>query len=169
MNEEQPAHLKSIADAIGEAAGARWVPVTFDDYEHVDGPFFHGTRTEFAIGDELTPGHASNYHDGRVANHVYFAALLEPAIWGAELAVALGGGTPRERVYIVEPTGPFEDDPNVTNKKFPGNVTESYRTRHPMRIVGEMERWEGHPPEILRGMLDNIAKLRADGLDVIED
>jgi rifampin ADP-ribosylating transferase len=69
----------------------------------------------------------------------------------------------------VEPTGPFEDDPNVTDKKFPGNVTQSYRTRHPMRIVGEVERWEGHPPEILQGMLHSIAKLRADGLDVIED
>ena len=114
-------------------------PVTFDSYEHVDGPFFHGTKTEFSIGDELVPGHGSNYHEGRVANHVYFAALLEPAIWGAEVAVALGGGTGEARIYIVEPTGPFEDDPNVTNKKFPGNVTQSYRARHPMRIVGEVE------------------------------
>ena len=95
--------------------------------------------------------------------------MLEPAIWGAELAVALGDGSGRERIYVVEPTGPFEDDPNVTDKKFPGNVTQSYRTRHPMRIIDEVETWEGHPPEILQGMLDNIARLRADGLDVIED
>ena len=168
-NEQQPAHLKSIAEAIAEADHTEHEPVTFDSCEHVDGPFFHGTKTEFAIGDELVPGHGSNYHQGRVANHIYFAALLEPAIWGAELAVALSGGTGRERIYIVEPTGPFEDDPNVTNKKFPGNVTQSYRTRHPMRIVGEVESWEGHPPETVQDMLDNIAKLRADGLDVIED
>jgi rifampin ADP-ribosylating transferase len=168
-NEQQPAHLKSIADAIGEADGAAWAPVTFDNHEHVDGPFFHGTKTDFEIGDELIAGCGSNYHEGRVANHVYFAALLEPAIWGAELAVALGNGTGQARIYIVEPTGPFEDDPNVTNKKFPGNVTQSYRTRHPMRIVGEVEDWNGHPPEILQGMLDSVAKLRAEGHDVIED
>ena len=168
-NAQQPARTKSIADAIAAVDDTDYVPVTFDSCEHVHGPFFHGTKAEFAIGDELVPGHGSNYHEGRVANHVYFAALLEPAIWGAELAVALSGGTGRERIYIVEPTGPFEDDPNVTNKRFPGNVTQSYRTRNPMRIVGEVESWEGHPPETVQGMLDSIARLRADGLDVIED
>jgi Rifampin ADP-ribosyl transferase len=168
-NEQQPAHMKSIAEATAEADRTEHVPVTFASCEHVEGPFFHGTKIELAIGDELVPGHGSNYHEGRVANHVYFAALLEPAIWGAELAVALSGGTGRERIYIVEPTGPFEDDPNVTNKRFPGNVTQSYRTRHAMRIVGEVETWEGHPPETVQAMLANIAKLRADGLDVIED
>lgn len=168
-NEPRPEQMTSIADAIAASTDTEYVPVTFDSCRHVDGPFFHGTKIERAIGDELVPGHGSNYHDGRVANHVYFAALLEPAIWAAELAVALGDGTGRARIYIVEPTGPFEDDPNVTNKKFPGNVTQSYRTPHPMRVVGEVERWEGHPPEILQGMLDSIAKLRADGLDVIED
>ena len=168
-SQQQPEHMKTIADAIAEAHDTPYVPVSLDSCHHVTGPFFHGTKSEFAIGDELTPGHGSNYHDGRVANHVYFAALLEPAIWGAELAVALGDGTGSERIYIVEPTGPFEDDPNVTNKKFPGNVTQSYRTRHPLRIIGEVDSWERHPPEILQGMLDSIAKLRADGLDVIED
>ncbi len=162
-------HTKSIADAIAGADDAEYVPVTFDRCEHVEGPFFHGTKTEFVIGDELAPGHRSNYHDGRIANHVYFAALIEPAVWGAELAVALGGGTGQAHVYVVEPTGPFEDDPNVTNKRFPGNVTQSYRTRHPMRIVGELAAWESHPPDVLQGMLDNIAKLRADGLDVVLD
>jgi rifampin ADP-ribosylating transferase len=139
------------------------------DCEHVTGPFFHGTRADLAIGDELVVGHGSIYHEDRLANHVYFAALLEPAVWGAELAVALGDGTGRERIYIVEPVGPFEDDPNVTNKKYPGNVTRSFRSRHPVRVVGEVERWDAHPPEILQGMLGNIARLRADGLDVIED
>ena len=130
------------------------------------GPFFHGTHMDLAIGDQLVVGHRSNYHEGRIANHVYFAKLLEPAIWGAELAVALGDGTGRRRIHVVEPTGPLEDDPNVTNKEFPGNVTQSYRTRHPMLIVDEVESWEGHPPEVVRGMLDNIAKLRAAGLDI---
>ena len=167
-SDQQPAHLRSIADAVAAADDGGYVPVTFDSCGHVEGPFFHGTRTEFAIGDELVPGHGSNYHEGRVANHVYFAALLEPAVWGAELAVALSGSG-RERVYIVEPTGPFEDDPNVTNKRFPGNVTKSYRTRHPMRIVGEVESWEGHPAETVQGMLGSIARLRAEGLDVVED
>lgn len=168
-NEQQPAHLKSIADAISEAGSEKWVPVTFERCDHVDGPFFHGTKSEFAIGEELVPGHGSNFHEGRVANHVYFAALLEPAIWAAELAVAQGDGTERERIYMVEPTGPFEDDPNVTNKKFPGNVTRSYRTRHPMRILGEVKSWQRHPPEVLQAMLDSIARLRAEGLDIIED
>jgi hypothetical protein len=167
--QQRPEQMRTIADAIADAHDTAHVPVTFDSYQHVTGPFFHGTKSEFEIGDELTAGHGSNYHDGHVANHVYFAALLEPAIWGAELAVALGDGTGSERIYIVEPTGPFEDDPNVTNKKYRGNVTQSYRTRHPVRIIGELERWEGHPPEILQGMLNSIAKLRADGHDVIED
>ena len=167
--EQQPDHLTSIADAIAAAGATTHVPVTFDSYERVVGPFFHGTHREFAIGDQLVVGHRSNYHEGRIANHVYFARLLEPAIWGAELAAALGDGTGRPRIYVVEPTGPFEDDPNVTNKKFPGNATQSYRTRHPMRIVDEVESWEGHPPEVLDGMLDSIAKLRTAGLDIIED
>jgi rifampin ADP-ribosylating transferase len=169
VNEPEPAHRKPIADAISEANDTDWIPVTFDSCEHVRGPFFHGTKTEVAVGEELVAGCGSNYHEGRIANHVYFSALLEPAIWGAELAVALGGEPGREHIYIVEPTGPFEDDPNVTNKKFPGNVTQSYRTRHAMRIVSEVTDWEAHPPEILQHMLDNIATLRADGLDIIED
>jgi hypothetical protein len=155
---------RSIADPSGTAD-----PVTFDRCSHVDGPFFHGTRAVFAIGDVLVAGQPSNYHEGRVSNHVYFAALLEPAIWAAELATALTGGDGRGRVYVVEPTGPFEDDPNVTDKRFPGNVTRSYRTRHPMRIVDEVHDWEGHPPDALQGMLEHIAQLRAQGLDVIED
>lgn len=100
---------------------------------------------------------------------MYFSALLEPAVWGAELACALAGVEERGRIYVVEPTGPFEDDPNVTNKRFPGNVTRSYRTRHPMRVVAEQEHWEGHPPEVLQAMLDNLERLRAQGLDLIED
>ena len=152
-----------------EASDTEHIPVTFDQCDHVEGPFFHGTRYALDVGDRLVPGQLSNYHDGRVSNHVYFAALLEPAVWGAELATALAGIEERGHVYVVEPTGPFEDDPNVTNKRFPGNVTRSYRTRHPLLIVDEVRDWDGHPPEVLQGMLDSIARLRAEGLDVIED
>lgn len=155
--------------AIEAAADTVHVPVTYDSHGHVTGPFFHGTRATFAVGDRIVTGQASNYQDGRISNHVYFAAMLEPAIWGAELAVALSGHDGPGRVYIVEPTGPFEDDPNVTNKRFPGNVTRSYRTREPMVVVGEVDDWTGHAPEVLQAMLDNLASLRAQGLDVIED
>lgn len=159
----------SIAEAIAETAGTTHIPVTFERCDHVVGPFFHGTRTPFEVGDQLLPGHLSNFHAGRVSNHVYFAALLEPAVWAAELATAMAGGVEPGRIYVVEPMGPFEDDPNVTDKKFPGNVTRSYRTRHPMRVVDEVRAWEPHSPETLQGMLDNLAQLRAQGLDVIED
>ncbi|MGB7859712.1 MAG: NAD(+)--rifampin ADP-ribosyltransferase [Acidimicrobiia bacterium] len=146
-----------------------YVPVTFDQYDHVQGPFYHGTKTIFDIGELLVPGRPSNFHEGRVSNHIYFAALLEPAIWGAELANALAGSNERGHIYIVEPTGPFEDDPNVTNKKFPGNVTQSYRTRDPLQIVDELKTWEGHSSEVLQGMLEGITRLREQGLDIIED
>jgi rifampin ADP-ribosylating transferase len=168
-NEDRVAATTSIADAIASAVESEHVPVMFDSCDHVEGPFFHGTASELSVGDALIPGQRSNYHDGRTSNHVYFAALLEPAVWGAELAVALSGGAGREHLYVVEPTGPFEDDPNVTNKRFPGNVTQSYRTREPMLVVGVVESWERHPPDVLQAMLDNIAKLRDAGLDVVED
>ena len=146
-----------------------WVPVTFDRCDHVTGPFFHGTRFELAIGGQLVVGRGSNFQAGRVSNHVYFSARVESAVWGAELATALAGTNERGHVYVVEPTGPFEDDPNVTNKRFPGNITESYRTKQPMLVVGEVDDWVGHPREVLQGMLENLARLREQGLDVIED
>ncbi len=134
----------------------------------VTGPFFHGTKVALGIGEELGLGYRSNYQD-RTLSNIYFSALVETAVWGAELATALDGSTERGRVYIVEPLGTFEDDPNVTNKRFPGNPTQSYRTRHPLRIVGELEDWEGPDPEVLTGMLGGLARLREQGLDVIED
>jgi hypothetical protein len=146
-----------------------WVPVTLESCDDVEGPFFHGTRFTLTVGEELVAGHGSNFHEGRRSNNVYFSALLETAVWGAELATSLAGMETRGHIYVVEPTGPFEDDPNVTNKKVPGNVTRSYRTRSPMRVVGEIDEWEGHPPEVLRAMLENIERLREQGLDVIED
>lgn len=164
-----PDAMKSIAEVIAEADGTEHVPVTFDGCDHIEGPFFHGTTASFEVGDRVVAGHRSNYQEGRVSNHVYFAALLEPAVWAAELATALAGSTQRGRVFVVEPTGPFEDDPNVTDKKFPGNVTRSYRTRRPMRVIDEVLTWEGHTAEVLDAMLENLARLRAQGLDVIED
>ena len=145
------------------------VPVTFDDCARVSGPFFHGTKASLEIGDELVAGYNSNFHEGRVMNNIYFTALVETAAWGAELATALAGSDERGHIYIVEPLGPFEDDPNVTNKRFPGNPTESYRTQHPLRVVGEVTEWEGHPPEVLKSMLDRLAQLREQGLDLIEN
>ena len=169
VNPDYSKGTKSIAEAIAEATATDFVPVTYGRYEHAKGPFFHGTKTQFVVGDEIVSGHLSNYQEGRASNHVYFAALIEPAVWAAELASALSDSKERGWVYVVEPTGPFEDDPNVTNKKFPGNVTQSYRTRHPMRVVDELANWQPHSPEALQVMLDNIAHLRAQGLDVIED
>ncbi|MCU1691688.1 MAG: arr [Frankiales bacterium] len=144
-------------------------PVTLDDHAHVAGPFFHGTAAALEVGDELVAGRASNFQPGRVMNHVYFAARLETAVWGAELATALLGQPARGRVYVVEPTGPFEDDPNVTDKRSPGNPTRSFRSRLPLRVVGEVEDWPGHDPEVLQGMLDGLAQLRREGRDLIED
>jgi rifampin ADP-ribosylating transferase len=149
--------------------GAARVPVTYENCAHVGGPFFHGTKSVLDVGAELVAGHGSNFHAGRVSNNIYFTALVDTAVWGAELATALAGTGDRGHVYVVEPLGPFEDDPNVTDKRFPGNPTQSYRTRHPLRVVGEVDGWTGHDPEVLKGMLDHLAQLREQGLDVIED
>lgn len=146
-----------------------WTPVTHDNCADVARPFYHGTRADLGVGDLLLPGRPSNFEEGRVSNHLYFSALLEPAIWGAELAVALGRTEGRGRIYVVEPTGPFEDDPNLTNKRFPGNPTRSFRTRSPLRVVGVVEEWVGHSPEVVQGMLDSLAELRRRGLALIED
>jgi rifampin ADP-ribosylating transferase len=145
------------------------IPVTYANCAQVEGPFYHGTRTALEVGVELVPGYGSNYHGGRVSNNIYFSAVVETAVWGAELATALAGSGERGHIYLVEPLGPFEDDPNVTNKRFPGNPTRSYRTRHPLRITAELMDWQGHDPAVLAGMLDHLAQLREQGLDVIED
>ena len=127
-------------------------------------PFYHGTRADLAVGDLLSPGFQSNFAD-RKLSWIYFSATLDAAIWGAELARGEG----RERIYLVEPTGPFEDDPNLTDKRFPGNPTASYRSRDPLRIIGEVAQWQGHPPEQLQAMKDGLARLKAEGRDHIID
>ncbi len=146
-----------------------WTPVTFEHCDHVKGPFYHGTKSVQKLGAELIPGFGSNFQEGRVSNYIYFAALVDTAAWGAELATALAGSEERGHIYVVEPLGSFEDDPNVTNKRFPGNPTQSYRTRDPLRVVREVEDWQGHSPEVIQQMLDHLAQLREQGLDVIED
>lgn len=127
--------------------------------------YYHGTRADLQPGDFIAPGFNSNYGSRRKANFVYLTATLDAATWGAELAVGEGPG----RIYIVEPTGPFEDDPNLTDKKFPGNPTKSYRTREPLRVTGEITDWQGHPPEILQKMKDHLEKLKLAGVEAIEE
>lgn len=141
------------------------IPVTFEHCDHIEGPFYHGTKVRMEAGNLLVPGYGSNFEDSRVSNNIYFTATLDAAAWGAELAKGEGTG----RIYIVDPTGPFEDDPNLTNKRFPGNPTKSYRTREPLRIVGEVENWEGHPPEVLQAMRDRLAEMDRQGLATIDD
>ncbi|MEA5083496.1 MAG: NAD(+)--rifampin ADP-ribosyltransferase [Lachnospiraceae bacterium] len=129
------------------------------------GPFFHGTKADLKAGDLLEPGYSSNYGEGKKANYVYLTGTLDAAVWGAELAVGNGRG----RIYIVEPLGAFENDPNLTDKKFPGNPTRSYRTKESLKIVNEVLGWEGHAPEVLQNMLDNLKELRRQGIEAIND
>ena len=129
------------------------------------GPFYHGTKADLKAGDVLRPGYRSNFGGRRTANFVYLTATLDAAAWGAELSVGDGPG----RIYRVEPTGPIEDDPNLTDKKFPGNPTRSYRTRQPLRVVEEIVGWEPHPPEVLQGMRDRLEELKRLGVEAIND
>ncbi len=126
--------------------------------------YFHG-KADLKPGDLIGPGYASNYGRRKKAAFVYLTATLDAAIWGAELAQGDGPG----RIYVVEPTGPFEDDPNLTDKKFPGNPTKSYRTRDPLRVIGEVTEWTGHAPEQLQTMRDRPAELHRLGIEAIGD
>lgn len=148
--------LASVATVTNE-------PVPFEVYQ--PGVYLHGTKADLAESDLLTPGRESNFEQGRVMNYVYFTATLDAAVWGAELASGDGPG----RIYIVEPTGPFEDDPNLTDKRFPGNPTQSFRSASPVRVVGELQGWVGHSAEKLRAMRDGLAASQSKGLAQIED
>jgi len=128
------------------------------------GRFFHGTKASLTPGDVIEPGYTSNYSE-RKAGYVYLTGTLDAAIWGAELAIGDGPG----RIYIVEPTGSIEDDPNLTNARFPGNPTKSYRTREPLRVTGEVADWQGHSAEELQAMRDGLARLKERGVEAIED
>ena len=127
--------------------------------------FYHGTKANLNLGDLIAPGFNSNYGTNRQARYVYLSATLEAATWGAELAMGEGKG----RIYIVEPTGPIEDDPNLTDKKYPGNPTKSYRTKDALRIVGEVTDWKGHSAEQLQTMKDHLQRLKEQGIEAIED
>ena len=127
--------------------------------------FYHGTKSDLKPGDLIKPGYSSNYGKRKKAGWVYLTATLNAATWGAELAVGEGCG----RIYIVEPTGPFEDDPNLTDRKYPGNPTKSYRTRDPLRVTGEVTDWKGHSPEELKAMKDFLEELKRRGVEAIED
>ena len=127
-------------------------------------PYYHGTRADLAPGDLIGPGRASNYGARNAAAWIYFSSTLDAAIWGCELAAGDG----RARIYVVEPTGAFVDDPNLTDAKFPGNPTKSYRSRDPLRIVGEVAEWQGHSPEQLRHMKDHLQRLKEQGIEAID-
>ena len=135
----------------------------FEPYEGE--AFLHGTKADLVAGDLLVPGRESNFEAGRVMNYVYFTRTLDAAVWGAELAWGEG----RPRIYVVEPTGEFEDDPNVTDKKFPGNPTRSFRSREPVRVVGELLDWIGHSPEKLDAMRAAVEASQRAGKAQIED
>ncbi len=122
------------------------------------GPFFHGTKADLRVGDLLMAGYRSNYRPEVVMNHIYFTALVD----GAGLAAELAAGEGAPRVYVVEPTGEFEDDPNVTDKKLPGNPTRSYRSTEPLRVVAEVEDWPRLTPEALQAWRDRLAAILAD-------
>lgn len=127
--------------------------------------FYHGTKANLGIGGLIEAGYRSNYGSMRKSNFVYFSATLEAATWGAELAQGEGKG----RIYIVEPTGHYEDDPNLTDKKFPGNPTKSYRTKLPLRVTGEVGDWTGHSAEQLKMMHDHLDQLRLKGIEAIDE
>lgn len=127
--------------------------------------FYHGTKADMKPGDLIEPGHESNYGKRKKGAYVYLTATLDAATWGAELALGEGPG----RIYIVEPTGPIADDPNLTDKKYPGNPTKSYRSRDPLRITGEVTEWKGHSPQELEAMKENVERLRRLGVEAIED
>jgi hypothetical protein len=125
--------------------------------------YFHGTKADLRVGDHLVPGQASNYGEKKLS-HIYFSCNLNVAIWGAELALGEGAG----RIYVVEPTGPIENDPNLTDKKFAGNPTNSFRTRDPLRIVAEVKDWKRHSAEEIRAARENIEKASKEGKAIID-
>ncbi len=127
--------------------------------------YFHGTRADLAIGDHIETGYSSNYGVKKNASYIFLTATLDAAIWGAELAA----GEQRQRIYLVEPTGEIEDDPDLTDRKFPGNPTKSYRTKQPLRVVGEVSAWLGHPAEQLKAMKDHLEKLKEQGIHSLND
>ena len=135
-----------------------------DEVKQETGPWYHGTKADLGVGDHITVGWASNVGSRKVLSWVYFTGTLDAAAWGAELSDGDGQG----KIYVVEPTGPFENDPNLTDKKFPGNPTRSFRSRDPLLIIGEVEDWQGHSPEQIKAMQESIARIVAQGIEPID-
>jgi len=127
--------------------------------------YFHGTKADLNIGDLIEVGLSSNYGQRKNAKYIFLTATLDAAIWGAELAFMEG----HERIYLVEPIGPIEDDPDLTDRKFPGNPTKSYRSLHPFKVVGEITSWQGHPTEQVKAMKDGLARLKEQGIESLND
>jgi hypothetical protein len=126
--------------------------------------YYHGTRAVLSPGDLIEAGYSSNYGARNKGSWVYLTGTLDAAIWGAELSVGVGPG----RIYTVEPTGPIIDDPNLTDRKFPGNPTQSFRSREPLRVRGEITDWQGHSPERLKKMKDHLERLKQQGIEAID-
>lgn len=129
------------------------------------GPFYHGTKAVLTPGDLLEPGLRSNYGEQKQANFIYFTATMDAATWGAELVQGEGKG----RIYQVEPVGEFKNDPNLTDQRFPGNPTRSYRTRQPLRVIEEVKDWDGHPQEVLQQVLNHLETLKEQGIEAINE
>lgn len=127
--------------------------------------YFHGTKCDLKVGELIQVGFNSNYGQRKIAKYIFLSATLDAAIWGAELALGEG----RQRIYLVEPTGPIEDDPDLTDRKFPGNPTKSYRSTHPFRVVGEVTNWQGHSIEQVNTMKGHVTKLKEQGIDSLND
>ena len=127
--------------------------------------YFHGTKADLKVGDFIEVGNNSNYGQRKNANYIFLTATLDAAIWGAELAYGEGC----ERIYLVEPTGAIEDDPDLTDKKFPGNPTKSYRSTHPFKVVGEVTIWQGHPNEQVKAMKEHLERLKEQGINSLND
>ncbi len=127
--------------------------------------YFHGTKADLKIGNLIEVGFSSNYGQRKNAKYIFLTATLDAAVWGAELAWGEG----QQRIYLVEPTGPIEDDPDLTDRKFPGNPTKSYRSQHPFKVVGEVTNWQGHPLAQVNAMKEGLAKLKEQGIDSLND
>ena len=127
--------------------------------------YFHGTKANLQLGDLIAPGFNSNYGQQKNAKYIFLSATLDAAIWGAELAL----GEAKERIYLVEPTGTIENDPDLTDKKFPGNPTQSYRSTEPFRVIGEVTLWQSHAPEQVKAMKDALLKLKEQGINSLND
>jgi len=140
-----------------------------DEINSIQTPFvqtyFHGTKADLKIGDYIQVGNNSNFGERKSAKYIFLTSTLDAAIWGAELAVGEG----KKRIYLVEPTGFIEDDPDLTNRKFPGNPTKSYRSIYPFKVVGEILIWQGHTTEQVKTMKEALSKLKEKGINSLND